>query len=68
MKITVHDEMRIFFAFHIENNFAKTMLHGYLMKITKITITGKKNCHFAFQGKQNESIMSQESTLYLHPH
>ena len=35
MKITVHDEMRIFFAFHIENNFAKTMLHGYLMKINE---------------------------------
>ena len=35
MKITVHDEMRIFFAFHIDNNFAKTMLHGYLMKINE---------------------------------
>ena len=55
MKITVDNEMRIFFAFHIENKFAKTMLQGYLMKINdnhysrgrKIAIShfkGNKKC------------------------
>ena len=48
MKITVHDEMRIFFAFHIEkfNNFAKTMLHGYLMKINENHYHGEEKLPF----------------------